>query len=143
MLLPFSVPISSLYAALSLSTSPIPCCLFLLASARLLAQAASRSLPLLRLSGRRTNVSRAAGLIAGFAELAGEVQTGALEPEMAGKNKLCSNGYKFLFNSCRVPEPNRDAVRCHDPAASKVAPTHRGCCPPFCCTLLSLICTPP
>jgi carnitine O-acetyltransferase len=68
---------------------------------------------------RTTSTSRAAALIAGFAELAQEVTTGSLEPELtgrAGSPPMCSNGYKFLFNSCRVPESERDAEHCYDPS---------------------------
>ena len=61
--------------------------------------------------------SRAASLITGFAELGQEVTSGQLAPEPNGRGeeKLCSNGYKFLFHSCRVPGAEKDAVNCYNP----------------------------
>lgn len=43
---------------------------------------------------------------------------GTLEPELNGKgpDQLCSNGYKFLFHSARVPGESKDAVNCYNPA---------------------------
>lgn len=44
-------------------------------------------------------------------------QSGALAPEGSAKRGfLCSNGYKYLFNSCRVPGPLSDWVHCYDPS---------------------------
>jgi carnitine O-acetyltransferase len=34
---------------------------------------------------------------------------------------LCSNGFKYLFNSARVPQPYKDATRCFDPADPRCA----------------------
>ena len=62
--------------------------------------------------------SRAASLISGFAHIGQQVTNGTLEPEPNGKgpDKLCSNGYKFLFHSARVPGESKDAVNCYNPA---------------------------
>ena len=45
------------------------------------------------------------------------MQSGALAPEGSTKRGyLCSNGYKYLFNSCRIPGPTVDFVHCYDPS---------------------------
>jgi carnitine O-acetyltransferase len=67
---------------------------------------------------RKEQCSRAASLISGFAQIGQQVTNGTLEPEPNGKGpeKLCSNGYKFLFHSARVPGESKDAVNCYNPA---------------------------
>ena len=67
---------------------------------------------------RKNLCSRAASLISGFAEIGQQVSNGTLEPELNGRGpaKLCSNGYKFLFHSARVPGESKDAVNCYNPA---------------------------
>lgn len=66
---------------------------------------------------RKEQCSRAASLISGFAQIGQKVTNGTLAPEPNGKTEksLCSNGYKFLFHSCRVPEATKDAVNCYNP----------------------------
>jgi carnitine O-acetyltransferase len=67
--------------------------------------------------GRTGQVERAASLIKGFAHARNLVQSGALAPEGSEKRGyLCSNGYKYLFNSCRIPGPTVDFVHCYDPS---------------------------
>jgi carnitine O-acetyltransferase len=67
---------------------------------------------------RKTLCSRAASLISGFAEIGQQVSNGTLEPELNGRGpaQLCSNGYKFLFHSARVPGESKDALNCYNPA---------------------------
>jgi carnitine O-acetyltransferase len=67
-------------------------------------------------SACRDGPSRAASLITGFSELCREVSSGTLAPEATRAGKLCSNGYKFLFHSARVPGAMKDAVQCYDPS---------------------------
>ncbi|KAI8615223.1 acyltransferase ChoActase/COT/CPT [Chytriomyces sp. MP71] len=39
-----------------------------------------------------------------------------LEPDMARKTPLCSSQYRFLFNSCRIPQEREDTTRLADPS---------------------------
>ena len=46
-----------------------------------------------------------------------------------GKDPICSNGYKYLFNSCRVPKDPRDEVLVFQlmPVQSRLAQMWPGC----------------
>jgi carnitine O-acetyltransferase len=51
------------------------------------------------------------------------VTSGLKEPDVIGKKKspLCSSGYKYLFNSCRVPQLGADVSRLYNPGKHKHA----------------------
>jgi carnitine O-acetyltransferase len=43
--------------------------------------------------------------------------SGQMSPIMAGKSPMCSTPFKYLFNSCRIPQVEEDRYRIYDPAA--------------------------
>ena len=45
--------------------------------------------------------------------------SGQLPCDKAGSKPLCSTGYKYLFNACRVPRKESDVVRIYDPSMFK------------------------
>ena len=74
---------------------------------------------------RVTQLERAAGLAVEMARTCLSVQSGAMPRESFGRGAkaapLCSNAFKFLFNSARLPRPHSDATRCFDPSDVRCA----------------------
>ena len=74
---------------------------------------------------RATQLERAAGLAVEMARACLSVQSGGMPRETLGKGAdavpLCSNAFKFLFNSARLPRPHSDATRCFDPSDARCA----------------------
>jgi len=73
-------------------------------------------------SSAKVNVQRGAALLYSTAEFRKMVCTGQLTAEVIGSKTrgnqapLCSVAYKYMFNSCRVPQRQQDAYRMYDPS---------------------------
>jgi carnitine O-acetyltransferase len=63
-------------------------------------------------------LARAALLVDGAVKFRDSIAQGTLMPDRLGKQGpwLCSVGYKYMFNACRIPQANADIVRLFDPA---------------------------
>jgi carnitine O-acetyltransferase len=62
-------------------------------------------------------LARAALLVDGAVKFRSNIVQGTLAPDRLGKQGpwLCSVGYKYMFNACRIPQPHADIVRVYDP----------------------------
>ena len=70
------------------------------------------------LEGGTTNVQRAAAMLFATAEFRKRVCSGTLPADKIGKKQtpLCSTPYKYMFNACRIPQPQQDSYRIYDPS---------------------------
>ncbi|KAI5779327.1 carnitine O-acetyltransferase-like protein [Geopyxis carbonaria] len=57
---------------------------------------------------RRDPAKRAAAITSAALEFKKSVDTGALEPEYMRKAPICMDSYKYMFNTCRIPEKPSD-----------------------------------
>jgi len=66
----------------------------------------------------KTNLQRAAAMLFATAEFRKRVCSGSLPADKIGKKQtpLCSTPYKYLFNACRIPQPQQDSYRIYDPS---------------------------
>lgn len=64
---------------------------------------------------------RAAAMLYVVAEARQGVCSGQMAPDMAGTSPLCSVGFKYLFHSCRIPQPHQDVYHLYDPSRYKHA----------------------
>ncbi|KAI8609540.1 carnitine acetyl transferase [Chytriomyces sp. MP71] len=60
--------------------------------------------------------SRAAEIITAAMQFRKLVVGHNLEPDLARKTPLCSSQYRFLFNSCRIPQKREDTTRLANPS---------------------------
>lgn len=65
-----------------------------------------------------TNLQRAAAMLFATAEFRKRVCSGTLPADKIGKKQtpLCSTPYKYMFNACRIPQPQQDSYRIYDPS---------------------------
>jgi len=65
-----------------------------------------------------TNVQRGAALLYAAALFRRDICTGSKPADTVGRQKtvLCSVAYKYMFNSCRIPQPEQDSVKLYDPS---------------------------
>jgi carnitine O-acetyltransferase len=64
-------------------------------------------------------VARAAAVLHALAESRRQICSGSMLQESVGGNAeqhLCSTGFKYLFHSCRIPQPHQDVFHIHDPS---------------------------
>lgn len=69
-------------------------------------------------------IRRGAAILYAVAEFRRMVVTGSLPTEMVGRKKdvpLCSVGFKYMFNACRIPRRIQDSYRIYDPSLYKHA----------------------
>jgi carnitine O-acetyltransferase len=66
----------------------------------------------------KTNLQRAAAILFATAEFRKRVCSGTLPADKIGKKQtpLCSTPYKYMFNACRIPQPQQDSYRIYDPS---------------------------
>lgn len=64
-------------------------------------------------------ILRAAAAMIAAAKARKRVCSGKLPCDKAGNKPLCSTGYKYLFNACRVPRNESDVVKMYDPSLFK------------------------
>jgi len=69
-------------------------------------------------NGKR-QICRGAALLWAMAEMRKLICSGQLAAETVGDVPLCSTGFKYLFHSCRIPQPEEDAYKIYDPALHK------------------------
>ncbi len=67
---------------------------------------------------RKDPAERAASLLRGAMLFRDLVVSESLEPDMAKKTTLCSQQYKFMFNSTRIPEMPSDLTRASEPGSN-------------------------
>lgn len=67
----------------------------------------------------KPDVLRGACAIFAAARVRRRVCSGQLACDKAGKKPLCSTGYKYLFNACRIPSQESDKVKLYDPSSVK------------------------
>ncbi|GKY99518.1 hypothetical protein MPSEU_000906000 [Mayamaea pseudoterrestris] len=74
-------------------------------------------------SCRRDGTLRAAAALQALTILSQRVCSGRMPPDTAGRSKipLCSTQYKYLFHSCRIPQPKQDLYRIYSP--NTITPT--------------------
>jgi carnitine O-acetyltransferase len=74
--------------------------------------------PTIITGSERANVKRAAALLYSTAEFRKGVCSGAMEPEVLGRQKipLDSVAYKYMFNASRIPRRVQDTYRIYDPS---------------------------
>jgi carnitine O-acetyltransferase len=68
-------------------------------------------------------IVKAAALLRAAYDYADKVTSGLKPPDVVGKKKspLCSSGYKYLFNTCRIPKFGADTCRIYNPRMHKHA----------------------
>ena len=68
-------------------------------------------------------VVKAAALLRAAYDYADKVTSGEKAPDVVGKKKspLCSTGYKYLFNTCRIPKVESDTVKVYNPVMNRHA----------------------
>lgn len=75
-------------------------------------------------------VVRATAALQAAAVMAQDVCSGHRKPDMVGRNKqttsLCSTQYKYLFNSCRIPQKDHDSYRIYQPKQFHAIVASRG-----------------
>ncbi|KAL7433703.1 hypothetical protein ACHAXM_003684 [Skeletonema potamos] len=64
-------------------------------------------------------ILRGAAAMIAAAKARKRICSGQLPCDKAGSKPLCSTGYKYLFNACRVPREESDVVRIYDPSTVK------------------------
>ena len=64
-------------------------------------------------------ILRGAAAILSAAEVRRRVCSGQAPCDKVGEVPLCSAGYKYIFNSCRIPRKNSDTFRIYDPSVHK------------------------
>lgn len=64
-------------------------------------------------------ILRGAAAMIAAAKARKRVCSGQLPCDKVGSKPLCSTGYKYLFNACRVPREESDVVRIYDPSTVK------------------------
>lgn len=69
------------------------------------------------------NIQRAAALLYSTGEFRKLACSGNLPAEAVGKKKtpLCSTAYKYMFNACRIPQPEQDSYAIYDPSQNSHA----------------------
>lgn len=60
---------------------------------------------------RRNPASRAAAISTGVLSFRKLVVNGELEPEYMKKLPICMDSYQYMFNACRLPQPDADYVK--------------------------------
>lgn len=64
-------------------------------------------------------IKRAAALLTSMAESRKLICSGNMPCEVAGVQPLCSTGFKYLFHSTRIPQPDQDKYHMYDPSEYK------------------------
>ena len=64
-------------------------------------------------------ILRGAVALTAAAKARKRVCSGMMSCDKVGSKPLCSTGYKYLFNACRVPRKGSDMVRIYDPSLHK------------------------
>ena len=64
-------------------------------------------------------ILRGAAAILSAAEVRRRVCSGQAPCDKVGEAPLCSAGYKYIFNSCRIPRKSSDTFRMYDPGLHK------------------------
>ena len=74
-------------------------------------------------SSANAGIVKAAALCRAATKYADKVTSGLKDPDVAGKKKspLCSTGYKYLFNACRIPKIDQDSYKIFNPRMHKHA----------------------
>lgn len=68
---------------------------------------------------RKNPATRAAAITTAALSFKAQVDTKTLEPEYMKKLPLCMDSYKYMFNTSRLPLPNRDDAIIYDAATHK------------------------
>lgn len=61
-------------------------------------------------------VARGAALLAALAQGRKAICSGSMAAESMRNEPICSNGFKYLWHSCRVPQPQQDTYHLYDPS---------------------------
>ncbi len=67
-------------------------------------------------SNDNMGITRAAGVLTALAESRKLICSGEMAAETIGSVPLCSTGFKYLFHSTRIPQPQQDKYHIYDPS---------------------------